>query len=119
PLRMFLLAVGSVYLAAPAFAQVEAENQLRDPDPKVREKAVRQLGENKNPAYAPVLAPLVQDPDEKVRMTVVRSLIRIGTEASLSPLCRAVRDGLPEIRYLAVDGIVNFYLPGYIDTGFG
>jgi HEAT repeat protein len=34
-------------------------------------------------------------------------------------LCRAVRDGLPEIRYLAIDGIVNFYLPGYIDTGFG
>ena len=71
------------------------------------------------PAYAPVLAPLVQDSDDKVRMTAVRSLIRIGTEASLPPLCRSVRDGLPEIRYLAVDGILNFYLPGYIDTGFG
>jgi HEAT repeat protein len=52
-------------------------------------------------------------------MTAVRSLIRVGSEAGLPPLCRSVRDGLPEIRYLAVDGIVNFYLPGYIDTGFG
>jgi len=50
---------------------------------------------------------------------VVKSLIRMGTEASLPPLCLAVRDGLPEIRYLAIDGIVNFYLSGYVDIGFG
>src|SRR5262249_50690411 len=95
------------------------ENQLRDADPKVRERAVRQFGEEKSPAYAPILAPLVQDPDDKVRIAVVRSLIRIGTDASLPPLCRAVRDGSAEIRLLAIDGIINFYLPGYVDTGFG
>ena len=106
-------------LAAAAGAQVEAENQLRDPDPKVRERAVRELGESNNPAYVPILGQVVQDPDEKVRMTVVKSLIRMGTPASLPPLCLAVRDGLPEIRYLAIDGIVNFYLSGYVDTGFG
>ncbi|MBI2819670.1 MAG: HEAT repeat domain-containing protein [Acidobacteria bacterium] len=106
-------------LTATAIAQVEAENQLRDPDPKVRERAVRELGELNNPAYVPILGQVVRDPDEKVRMTVVKSLIRMGTEASLPPLCLAVRDGLPEIRYLAIDGIVNFYLPGYVDTGFG
>jgi HEAT repeat protein len=26
---------------------------------------------------------------------------------------------VPEIRYTAIDGIVNFYLPGYVDVGFG
>jgi HEAT repeat protein len=52
-------------------------------------------------------------------MTVVRSLIRLGSPASLAPLSLALRDGIPEIRYLAIDGIVNFYLPGYVDTGFG
>jgi HEAT repeat protein len=106
-------------LAGWAGAQVEAENQLRDPDPKVRERAVRELGESNNPAYVPILGQLVRDPDEKVRMTVVKSLIRMGTEASLGPLGQAVRDGLPEIRYLAIDGIVNYYLPGYVDVGFG
>jgi len=106
-------------LAAGAGAQVEAENQLRDPDPRVRERAVRELGESNNPAYVPILGQIVRDPDERVRMTVVKSLIRMGTEASLPPLCLALRDGLPEIRYLAIDGIVNFYLPGYVDIGFG
>ncbi|MBI3934282.1 MAG: HEAT repeat domain-containing protein [Acidobacteria bacterium] len=115
----FLAVIGWLLLVATAGAQVEAENQLRDPDPKVRERAVRELGESNNPAYVPVLGQIVRDADEKVRMTVVKSLIRMGTEASLSPLCLATRDGLPEIRYLAIDGIVNFYLPGYVDTGFG
>ncbi len=102
-----------------ALAQVEAEQQLRDPDPKVRERAARELGQNGNPAYVPALGAAVQDGDEKVRTAVVRSLIRLGTEDSLEPLCLAVRDGIPEIRYLALDGIVNHYLPGFVDTGFG
>lgn len=118
--QMALLVVaGWILFAAAAGGQVEAENQLRSPDPKVRERAVRELGEADNSAYVPIVGQLVRDPDEKVRMTVVKSLIRMGTEASLAPLCVAVRDGLPEIRYLAIDGIVNFYLPGYVDTGFG
>ncbi len=106
-------------LAATAWAQAEAENQLRDADPKVRERAARQLGENGNPVYVPALGGMLKDPDDKVRLAVVRSIVRLGTPASLSPLCQAVRDGLPEIRYLALDGIVNFYLPGYVDIGFG
>ena len=118
-LHGLLAALGSLLLAAAAGAQVEAENQLRDADPQVRERAVRELGESGNSAYVPVLGQIVRDPDEKVRMTVVKSLIRMGTAASLPPLCVAVRDGLPEIRYLALDGIVNFYLPGYVDTRFG
>ena len=118
-LHRILLSGCWLLLATAALAQIEAENQLRDPDPKVRERAARQLGENGNPAYVSVLGGIVKDPDDKVRMAVVRSLIRLGTEASLAPLCQAVQDALPEIRYLALDGIVNFYLPGFVDTGFG
>ena len=106
-------------IATAALANVESERQLQDPDPKVRERAARELGEQGNPAYVPALGTAVQDENEKVRMAVVRSLIRLDTEASLDPLCLAVRDGIPEIRYLAIDGIINFYLPGYVDTGFG
>ena len=113
---------GAVILSLPGtfvLAQVEAEQQLRDPDSKVRERAAREMGENGNPAYVPVLAAAVQDGDEKVRTAVLRALIRLGTEDSLEPLCLAVRDGIPEIRYLALDGIVNHYLPGFVDIGFG
>jgi HEAT repeat protein len=118
--RRWLPALAASLLAgAPLLAQIEAENRLRDPDPRVRERAARELGENNNPAYVAVLGAVVRDPDEKVRTTVVRALVRMGTEASLPPLCLAVRDGIPEIRYLAIDGIVNYYLPGYVDTGFG
>jgi HEAT repeat protein len=106
-------------LAVTALASDEAAQQLRDPDPKVREKAVKQLGQEDNPANVSVLATAVQDSNEKVRLAVVKSLIHLGTPASLAPLSKAVQDGFPEIRLLAVDGLVNFYLPGYVDTGFG
>lgn len=106
--------------AGPAmWAQAALEQHLRDPDARVRERAARQIGDSGNTLYVPSLAPLVQDRDEKVRMTAVRALIRLGTDNSLSPLTIAVRDGIPEIRYQALDGIVNHYLPGYVDTGFG
>ncbi|MGH9784694.1 MAG: HEAT repeat domain-containing protein [Terriglobia bacterium] len=107
-------------LAAGAWGlQSELERQLQDPNPRERERTVRAIGEQGNPAYVPAVAALVQDSDERVRMTVVRSLIRLGSPASLPPLALAIRDGIPEIRYLAMDGIINFYLPGYVETGFG
>ncbi|OFV93454.1 MAG: hypothetical protein A3H28_16605 [Acidobacteria bacterium RIFCSPLOWO2_02_FULL_61_28] len=116
----WLLATGLVLSGAEgAWGQVEFEKQLQDPDPRVRERAARALGDQGNPAYVPALGAIVQDRDEKVRMTVVRALIRLGSPASLPPLALAVRDGIPEIRYLALDGIINFYLPGYVETGFG
>jgi HEAT repeat protein len=49
----------------------------------------------------------------------VKAVIRLGSPASLEPLTKAVQDGIPEIRYLAIDGLVNYYLPGYLDIGFG
>src|SRR3990172_10589646 len=118
--RIARAAIGWLLLVAPAWGlQVEGEQQLRDPDPKVREKAARALGDQGNSAYVSALAPAVQDKNEKVRMAVVKALIRLDSPASLAPLSLAVRDSLPEIRYLAIDGILNFYLPGYVDTGFG
>ena len=113
------VAVLGLFAAAAWGLQSGLEQQLQDPDPKVRERAAKDMGEQGNPAYISLLAPLIQDSDERVRLTTVRSLIRLGSPASLAPLSVAVRDGIPEIRYQAIDGIVNFYLPGYVDTGFG
>ena len=99
--------------------RAQEANPLQESDPKVRERAARQLGQDGNPADVPTLAAAVQDKDEKVRMAVVRSLIRLGSPASLPPLSKAVQDGIRRYRSLAIDGLVNFYLPGYVDTGFG
>lgn len=99
--------------------QTNLEQQLQDPDPRVRENAVKEIGEQGNPASVATLATLVQDSEERVRVAVVRSLIRLGSPASLAPLTLALNDGIPEIRHQAIDGIINFYLPGYVDTGFG
>ena len=119
-----VLKVGSVgisllLLTASAFASADGERQLKDPDPKIRVMGAKLLGQEEDPNNVPILATAVQDKDEKVRMAVVKSLVHLGTRASLAPLSKAVQDGIPEIRYLAIDGLINFYLPGYIDTGFG
>src|SRR5258708_4355338 len=108
-----------IVLAATSVGAQDAGLPLHDPDPKMREKAARLLGQEDNPANVSILATAIQDKDDKVRMAVVKALIHLGTPASLPPLSKAVQDGFPEIRFLAIDGLINFYLPGYIDTGFG
>src|SRR5262245_5541727 len=69
-----------------AWPQAALEQQLRDPDPRVRERAARDIGNVGNTLYVPSLGALVQDPDEKVRLTAVRAVVRLGTDASLTPL---------------------------------
>jgi HEAT repeat protein len=63
------------------------------------------------------LKPMVADPVREVRLEVVKSLVAIGTQHSLDPLIQITRDNDPEIQMRAVDGIVNFYLPGYLQSG--
>ncbi|MBI2816300.1 MAG: HEAT repeat domain-containing protein [Acidobacteria bacterium] len=108
-----------ILLAATVLASSEAENLLHDPDPKVRERAIKDLAQEDEPANVPTIAALVQDTDENVRMAVVKALIHLGSPAVLPPLLKAVQDGIPEIRHLAIDGLINFYVPGYVDIGFG
>ncbi len=38
-------------------------------------------------------------------------------QRSLDPLIKATRDNDPEIQIRAIDGLVNFYVPGYVKTG--
>lgn len=58
-----------------------------------------------------------QPPD--VRAEAVKQLTEVGTAASLDPLIQATLDADPQIQILAVDGMVNFYSPGYVKTGLG
>ena len=67
----------------------------------------------------PKLAALLKNPDIDIRLEAVKQICDVGTQHSLDPLIQATRDNDPEIQIRATDGLVNFYLPGYLKTGFG
>lgn len=56
--------------------------------------------------------------DPKVREEVVRSLCAVGTQYSMDPLILATRQTGSEIQGRAVDCLVNFYYPGYYQSGW-
>ena len=81
-----------------------------------RRRAARSLARQGADAI-PKLAPLLSDADLEVRIEAVKALVEIGTQNSLDPLITAARDNDPEIQIRATDGLVNFYVPGYVRTG--
>lgn len=81
-----------------------------------RQRAARQLGEQGSAAI-PALSQLLRDSEYEVRLEAVKSVVKIGTQHSLSPLVEATRDADPEIQIRATDGLVDFYVPGYVRTG--
>ena len=85
---------------------------------EVRPKDVREIAKGGS-ASIPRLQELLKNPDTDVRVEVVKQLTEIGTQRSLDPLIQATRDNDPEVQIRATDGIVNFYLPGYVQTGVG
>lgn len=106
-------------LAAPlALAQ---DSGLDSPDPKERIKALRQQAKQGTPETVPAVAKLVEDPVVDVRAEAVETLRKIGPAGgarTLDGLELASRDNQPAIQILAVDGLVDFYYPGYVKEGF-
>ncbi len=86
-------------------------------DAKQRAKAVRELGKGAGSESIPKLEPYLADVDLDVRREAVKAIVDIGTQRSLDALIKAAADNDPEIQIRATDGLVNFYLPGYIQTG--
>jgi HEAT repeat protein len=85
-------------------------------DPKDRAKTARELAKSGSEAI-PQLKPMLSDPVTDVRLEVVKSLVAIGTQHSLDPLIQATRDNDSDVQVRAVDGLVNFYLPEYVQSG--
>jgi len=83
----------------------------------VRPKDVREAAKAGSSAI-PKLAEYLKNPDREVRLEAVKQIGEIGTVRSLDPLIAATRDSEPEVQIRATDGLVNFYLPGYLKTGF-
>lgn len=65
----------------------------------------------------PQLTGYLDNQDVSVRVEAVKALTEIGGTAVLDPLLKATRDNDPEVQIRATDGLVNFYLPGYVKTG--
>ena len=83
-----------------------------------RPKDVRELAKAGSNAI-PQLAALLKNPALDVRIEAVKAIVEIGTQRSLDPLIEATGDADAEIQMRAADGLVNFYLPGYVRTGIG
>lgn len=87
----------------------------KSPEAKQRARFARSLADSGSEAI-PRLAPLLSDSDRLVRLEAVKSIAAIGTQHSIDPLIRATRDNDAEIQIRSTDGIVNFYLPGYLPS---
>jgi HEAT repeat protein len=88
------------------------------PAQDVRPKDVREMAKAGSSAI-PKLQELLQNSDAGVRIEAVKQIAEIGTAGSLDALILATRDNDPEVQIRATDGLVNFYLPGYVKTGIG
>jgi HEAT repeat protein len=97
-------------------ACVAAFSLLAQDDVKARVKGVRELGKGDSESI-PKIEPYLSDPSVEVRLEAVKAISDIGTQRSLDPLVKATSDSDPEIQIRATDGLVNFYVPGYLKTG--
>src|SRR5579863_3560359 len=75
---------------------------------------IRDLGK-KDSRVIPVLAGYLSDPNRDIRIEAVKAIVKIGTEASLTPLVLATHDNDPDVQIRATDGLVNYYVPGYVN----
>lgn len=97
-------------------AIVGSAQDLKSDQPKERQKAVVEIAKQ-GPAALPQLAPVLKDVDRAVRAEATKAIAEIGTQDAIPLLIEATRDNDPEVQVLAVDGLVNIYLPGYFQTG--
>src|SRR3954451_7590060 len=83
---------------------------------KERISRIRELGKRDSGAI-PALSAYLSNPDAEARLEAVKSIVRIGGEASLDPLVQATRDKDADVQVRATNGLVNFYVPGYVAKG--
>jgi HEAT repeat protein len=67
----------------------------------------------------PTVAGYLNSASVDTRIEAVRQLTALGGKDSIDPLIRATRDADPEMQIRATDGLVNYYLPGYVKQGLG
>ncbi|MBK5290624.1 MAG: HEAT repeat domain-containing protein [Acidobacteriia bacterium] len=91
-----------------AFAQADTKQRL---------KVVKDLAKSGGSTVIPELRGYLKDAEVEVRLEAVKAIVGIGTQHSLDALVEATGDNDPEIQVWATDGLVNFFYPGYVQTG--
>ncbi len=77
---------------------------------------IRELGK-KDAQAIPALAQYLSDPNRDIRVETVKAIVKIDTASSLEPLIKAAHDNDAEVQIRAIDGITNYYVPGYVAKG--
>src|ERR1700712_2337349 len=108
--RRFLLALPVCMLLGLSLVQAQNEEHFNKNQRILR---IRQLAKTDSHVI-PVLSGYLSDPDADIRLEAVRAIMRLGTDRSLDPLVAATRDKDDAVEIAATDGLVNFYLPGYV-----
>jgi len=67
----------------------------------------------------PTVAAYLNSASVDTRIEAVKQLTALGGKDSIDPLIRATKDADPEMQFRAADGLVNYYLPGYVRQGLG
>src|SRR5580693_10499280 len=67
----------------------------------------------------PTVAGYLNSASVDTRIEAVKQLTALGGKDTIDPLIRATKDADPEVQFRATDGLVNYYLPGYVRQGLG
>ena len=86
-------------------------------DAKGRAKLIHDLAKG-GAESIPKISPYLNDSETSVRLEAVKAIVDLDTQRSLDPLVKATSDNDPEIQLRAADGLINFYQPGYTQSGF-
>src|SRR5579859_5609928 len=71
------------------------------------------------PTAIPTVAQYLNSTAVDTRVEVIKQLIAIGGKDTIDPLIRGTHDSDAEVQIHATDGLVNYYLPGYVKQGLG
>lgn len=94
-------------------ATVVAAQDENGYNPNQRIQRIRELAK-RNPQAVPALADYLSDPNRDIRIEAVKAIVKLDTERSLEPLAKATHDKDSDVQIRATDGLVNYYVPGYV-----
>jgi HEAT repeat protein len=99
-----------------ALSCVYAQQEVPAGDSKSRIKAIKELAKQGQESIGRI-QPYLTDGDTDVRREAVKQIAELSGPRCLEPLIQATRDNDAEVQIHAVDGLVNFYSPGYLKSG--
>jgi HEAT repeat protein len=85
-------------------------------NPNQRIQRIRDLAK-KDPGAIPTLGEYLSDPNRDIRIEAVKAIVKLDTDRSLGPLAKATHDTDSEVQIRATDGLINYYVPGYVAKG--